>query len=1101
MSNIPNILIVDNDSRMCDSLKALLSDRGYVIKTCKSGQEAVECMNRNAFDLVLLDMVMPDLDGLQVMDCINNQSLDILVIVITGHASVESAIGSLRRGAYDFIRKPFKSEELLRVVKNALDYKGLKSEQVRLKDWLKYFLSAVEQSGEGMAIADLDGNLEYLNRAFAKMHGYSSAELAGKNLSIFHAPQQMPYVETAIRQIKETGSFKGEIWHLRRDGTLFPGMMHNSLVRDDEGNPIGMIATLRDISECKQAEEERRVHLHFLESLKQVNHAIQQAGDVKEMLRAVVETTFLVFECDRAWLAYPCDPDAPSFQVTFESARPEFPGAEKLGLTIPMTPHLQSDMADALTSDGPVAFGPGNEKPLSSYTYKKFSIQSQMFISIRPIISSPWMFGMHQCTHTRIWTEQEKRLFNEIGRRVTDGLNNMLYQRELAETKNLLYAVLEQSPIPMAVTDPDTTISIINPACHANLGIEGLDIVGQPLIGVELPWDVYTADGKLLDKGDFPLARAIRGETVTEELFRVVRRDKTSRWVIAFAGPILDDQGKQIAAQVAFPDVTERKQAEEALKEAHNELERKITERTQEYLKANELLEEEIEERKQIEQTLTNRTHDLGERIKELGCLYSISNLVEVPGLSLEELVQRIVDLIPSAMKYPEITCARIIFEGRESRTDNFKETIWKQTIDIIAGEGHFGILEVFHLEKRSEIYEGLFLKEERYLINIIAMVLGRIIERKRIDEELKVSEEKYRNLTENIPDGAYSFNKDGKITAINPQAEKMLGCQSEEIIGNHLSSFVYPQDKNMYLKTFMEGVESHREYIRGLEFRIVSKSDYIRRVEMHSHNQFDEYGNFLKQDGVLRDITETKLLQDKLIRSERLAATGQLAASIAHEINSPLQGISSLLNVMKESHKLDDEQSEYVNLIEGGFESIQNTVTKLLDLNRPGKEKKQSVNVNAIIEDTISLIQGYLKKNKIKVNINLSSKIPKTTASPQQMGQIFLNLINNAVEAMTGGSRSVAGSEQRSKRDREITIETNLRKGNIIISVSDTGPGVSEKDLNHIFDPFYTRKKTMGMGIGLSICSGIIEDHEGTITVKNSPGGGAIFTIVLPVN
>ena len=129
-------------------------------------------------------------------------------------------------------------------------------ERARLDDRTQLLSLAVEQSSEGIAVADLDGNLEYLNDAFARMHGYSVKELIGKNLSILHAPQQMPSVEAANRQTKKTGNFKGEIWHVTRNGTEFPTLIHNSLLRNDTGNPIGMIGTLRDITDLKEKEAE-----------------------------------------------------------------------------------------------------------------------------------------------------------------------------------------------------------------------------------------------------------------------------------------------------------------------------------------------------------------------------------------------------------------------------------------------------------------------------------------------------------------------------------------------------------------------------------------------------------------------------------------------------------------------------------------------------------------------------------------------------------------------------------------------------------------------------------------------------------------------------
>ncbi len=131
-------------------------------------------------------------------------------------------------------------------------------ERARLDDRMQLLSLSVEQSSEGVAVVDLDGNLEYLNVAFARMHGYTPEELVGKHLSVFHTPQQMPSIEAANRQLKETGDFKGEIWHVTRNGTEFPTLMHNSLIRDATNKPIGMMGTVRDISDIKQAREALR---------------------------------------------------------------------------------------------------------------------------------------------------------------------------------------------------------------------------------------------------------------------------------------------------------------------------------------------------------------------------------------------------------------------------------------------------------------------------------------------------------------------------------------------------------------------------------------------------------------------------------------------------------------------------------------------------------------------------------------------------------------------------------------------------------------------------------------------------------------------------
>ncbi|MGW8300851.1 MAG: PAS domain-containing sensor histidine kinase [Desulfobacterales bacterium] len=363
---------------------------------------------------------------------------------------------------------------------------------------------------------------------------------------------------------------------------------------------------------------------------------------------------------------------------------------------------------------------------------------------------------------------------------------------------------------------------------------------------------------------------------------------------------------------------------------------------------------------------------------------------------------------------------------------------------------------------------------------------------------EFKQAEElmRYKELFDNVAEGVFIFNRDGQLIESNEGVLESTGYTKEELLGLNITDLV-ATDQIPFVQNMMRQVSREKEDRFELGLKAKDGNLIPNEINCRYVSYLGEYC-FLC---VARNITQTKMLQNQLIRSERLAATGQLAASIAHEINSPLQGITALLNVIQTQHKKDKKLLEKLALVKSAFESIRDTVRNLIDLNRPGKEKKQPIDINQVIENTSMLVRSYLTKSRVKINLNLAAENPKLTGSPQQLGQVLMNLINNAVESITGSPEFQEKLKKTPTHSGKIFIDTLNKNKELVIRVQDSGPGISPKDLEHIFDPFFTRKKTMGMGVGLSICHGIIEDHKGYIVAENANSGGAIFTITLPVN
>ena len=387
------------------------------------------------------------------------------------------------------------------------------------------------------------------------------------------------------------------------------------------------------------------------------------------------------------------------------------------------------------------------------------------------------------------------------------------------------------------------------------------------------------------------------------------------------------------------------------------------------------------------------------------------------------------------------------------------------------------------------------------YTYRIGALRLGRQVIAATIissnTTEFKQAEEfrRFKELFDNVTDGVLLFNRKGKFIESNDRVLKSTGYTKVEFLDLNITQIV-EADQIPYIESMLTKVSQEEE--ARFELNIKTNTSTVIPNEVNCR-----YVSNLGKPcfiAVARDITETKLLQTQLLRSERLAATGQLAASIAHEINSPLQGITALLSVLKMRYDKDEDLLQKLDLIKNAFVSIRNTVRNLIDLNRPGKEKKQPMDVNQVIENTVALMVSHLKKNMVAIKLNLAATTSNIHASPQQIGQVIMNLVNNAVEAIVNAPDFTNKLKQSEPIGGEIGIDTNCQDEEIIITVKNSGPGIPEKDLEIIFNPFFTRKKTMGMGVGRSICHGIIEAHKGIIVAGNSPEGGAVFTIRLPL-
>jgi PAS domain S-box-containing protein len=275
-----------------------------------------------------------------------------------------------------------------------------------------------------------------------------------------------------------------------------------------------------------------------------------------------------------------------------------------------------------------------------------------------------------------------------------------------------------------------------------------------------------------------------------------------------------------------------------------------------------------ISEFKKAEEIQEKALYDVNKRVKELNCFYDLSEIVEKPGILLEEIFERMVGIFPPAWKYPDITCAAINFEGKKYKTGNFKACKWKQSADIIVYGKKAGTVEVCYLEEKPEMHEGPFLEEERALLDAIAEQLGRIVERKQAEKETEETKVYLEGLISSMTDGLWVIDLEGKTTDVNQSMLKMLGCESKaEMIGRNPAEFTAKEDIGATARLVKE---SFSEKTATADLKLIKKDGKVFSVSLVAVPRKDGEGKIIGGLAIIRDITERKQVEDVLQESEK---------------------------------------------------------------------------------------------------------------------------------------------------------------------------------------------------------------------------------------
>lgn len=401
-----------------------------------------------------------------------------------------------------------------------------------------------------------------------------------------------------------------------------------------------------------------------------------------------------------------------------------------------------------------------------------------------------------------------------------------------------------------------------------------------------------------------------------------------------------------------------------------------------------------------------------------------------------------------------------------------------------LLGAGLDNLLEIVMYFAVGVLFGALRDMEERKTADLIQVS-------QRLEEAYKKLEERAiqliniqdytQSILRSITSGVLTVGPDGSVTTVNPAAERLLGVSEYEIVPRVIGS-VFRDDGG--LSRDVEKVLAGRLPLTLREVTMVTRGGRVIHVQASTSRMRAVGGRILGAVVTLEDVSEIKALTEQLIRADRLAAMGELTAGVAHEVRNPLGVIRASVQLLEDAQCDATRIHEAAEVIKQEIDRLDKVIKALLDFGRPSKPTFVAADVEAVLDDVVLFTTRFAKQADVRIEERFSGSLPGVNADPDQLKQVFLNLVTNAVQAMeeTGGL---------------IEITTHANGGFVEVVVSDTGPGIPPDNLGRVFDPFFSTRSD-GTGLGLTMVHRIIDDHDGHIEVESGPEG-TTFRVSLP--
>ncbi|WP_190284901.1 ATP-binding protein [Bacillus sp. S3] len=372
------------------------------------------------------------------------------------------------------------------------------------------------------------------------------------------------------------------------------------------------------------------------------------------------------------------------------------------------------------------------------------------------------------------------------------------------------------------------------------------------------------------------------------------------------------------------------------------------------------------------------------------------------------------------------------------------------------------------------------FFSIDFFVFTLIAWVVGWQYDKARdFEKKARASEESYKKLIDSLPEPVY-ITREHKVLYANHAAASLVGAANkEEVIGKMILDYIVPEYKDRLMERFKQ-IKKEQSPVNTIEYKAkrIDGSTFFFEVS----SLFIVYGGTEAVLSIGKDITERKEQTERLLqKSEKLALLGQMAAGIAHEIRNPLTSIKGFIQLFK----ANQQKEEYFDIVLAELDRINTIVGEFLVLAKPTAAVYVEKDVKILFQDVVTLIGTQSILNNVEILVDFAPDLPMISCEENQLKQVFLNLLKNAIEAMPHGGTIYVQVEEK-------------EAGNISIKIIDEGVGIPKERLSTLGEPFYTTKEK-GTGLGLMTCFKIIESHSGVLTIHSKVNDGTTIEIILP--